>query len=157
MPRPKLVYGCLPADDQQGAGVWPKSENLVSGADGEISRDRLRELSGGKVLEHAKLIEAKPNPKRRERFRRDLDEQGFLLGYERDAADEVTDGLDASLGMMPRESSHLRKAVLSVKLSDSTEPSMDVLTNPPTVILKFHELQGTPALPSRLHADAAVP
>jgi hypothetical protein len=61
------------------------------------------------------------------------------------------------LGMMPRESSHLRKAVLSVKLSDSTEPSMDVLTNPPTVILKFHELQGTPALPSRLHADAAVP
>jgi hypothetical protein len=39
----------------------------------------------------------------------------------------------------------LRKAVLSVKLSNSTEPSMDVLANPPTVILKFHELQGTPA------------
>jgi hypothetical protein len=89
----KLVYGCLPADDQQAAGVEPKSENLVRGADGEISRDRLREFSGGKVLEHTKLIEAKPNPKRRERFRRDVDEQGFLLGYKRDAADEVNGGV----------------------------------------------------------------
>jgi hypothetical protein len=51
----------------------------------------------------------------------------------------------------------LRKAVLSVKLSDSTEPSMDVLANPPTVILKFPELQGTPGLPSRLDAGAVVP
>jgi hypothetical protein len=38
---------------------------------------------------------------------------------------------------------HLRKAVLSVKLPNSTEHG--VLANPPTLILKFHELQGTPA------------
>jgi hypothetical protein len=65
-----------------------------------------------------------------------------------------TSGYDAA-GSPPAR--HLRKAVLSVKLSDSTESSMDVLANPPTVILKFHELQGTPGLPSRLDAGTAVP
>jgi hypothetical protein len=65
-----------------------------------------------------------------------------------------TSGYDAA-GSPPAR--HLRKAVLSVKLSDSTEPSMDVLANPPTVILKFPELQGTPGLPSRLDAGAVVP
>jgi hypothetical protein len=65
-----------------------------------------------------------------------------------------TSGYDAA-GSPPAR--HLRKAVLSVKLSDSTEPSMGVLANPPTVILKFPELQGTPGLPSRLDAGAVVP
>jgi hypothetical protein len=53
-----------------------------------------------------------------------------------------TSGYDAA-GSPPTR--HLRKAVLSVKLSNSTEPRMDVWANPPTLILKFHELQGTPA------------
>jgi hypothetical protein len=66
---------------------------ISGGADGEISRDRLRELSGRKVFEDAELIEAKPKPERRERFRRDIDQQGFFLGYERDAADEVNRGV----------------------------------------------------------------
>src|SRR5260370_32650182 len=86
----KLARGRLPADDEQAAGVEPKSENLVRGGDGEGSRNCLREFSGRKVFERAKLIEAKPNPKRRERFSRDVDQQGLFLGYERDAADEVS-------------------------------------------------------------------
>jgi hypothetical protein len=90
--RLTLVCGCLPDDDEQAAGVEPKCENLVRGGDSEVVRNCLREFSGGKVFERAKLIEAKPNPKRRERFSRDVNQEGFCFGNERDAADEVNSG-----------------------------------------------------------------